>query len=127
MIQVCVCVWRERERDSLTQILFFAFLTNTFYLINPLNLFPTPSSSPFPYHHCSHSAPFVYGPAFPPLRLCPGLSFSCVVQVAFVYGHITSITCLWSFCCLFLSFGLLFSVKILSFMVTNFKANSKVN
>ena len=112
---MCVCGERERERererDSFSQICFFVFLINTFCLINPLNLSPTPSSSPFPFHHCSPAAPFVYGPAFPLLRLCPGLSFSRVVQVAFVYGHITSITCLWSFCYLF---GLLFSVKILS-------------
>ena len=117
MVQVCVCVCvsvyvclclcvcaHMRESNSFTQVFFFVFSINTFYLINFLNLFPTQHASPFLYYHCSHSGLFVPNPFFPPLCLYTVLSFSCIVQLPFVYQCIICITCLWSFCFLFLSF-----------------------
>lgn len=71
--------------DSLIQVFFFVFFINTFNLINSFNSFSIHSSSSFLYYHCSHSTLFVPNPV-PPLCLWTSLSFSCFVQLPFVYG-----------------------------------------
>lgn len=116
--RVCVAVGGEGW-DSLTQIFFFVFFINTFNLINSFNSFPTGSSSSFLYYHCSHSALCVPNPV-PPLCLWTGLSFSCFVQLSFVYEthylyHIFGALVVCSHWGCPLS-GLLFPAKILSFL-----------
>lgn len=119
-MRVCAAGSRGGEGwDSLTQIFFFVFFINTFNLINSFNSFPTGSSSSCLYYQCSYSALCVPNPV-PPLCLWTGLSFSCFVQLSFVYGtrylyHIFGALVVCSHWGCPLS-GLLFPAKILSFL-----------
>lgn len=115
---LCLCVCAHmRESNSFTQVFFFVFSINTFYLINFLNLFPTQHASPFLYYHCSHSGLFVPNPFFSPSLPVyrPFLFMYCAASLCLSMHYLYYMSLELLFSLPFLCLGYIFPVKILSF------------
>ena len=119
-VYVCMYMPVCEKGNEMHSFRYFSLYVNTFDLISSLNLFLIESSS---FIISLLTVPFLYPTLFFLLFAC-GLTFSFHVLCCFLFfmGKVICITCLWSACCLlplkllFPLSGLLFPVKILSFL-----------